>query len=314
MQWALILSSEWLSTPVRSRSKRSLHLRAASVVLFMAMAATCCAQVSATTKPKSSRRVQDVTFRSASLKRDTTYRVILPADYHRGDRRYPTVVLLHGLVGAYTNWETHTDIVAYSEKLPFIIVLPDGANSWWVNAAEIPDDKYEDFVAKDLSEDVDRRFRTIQARQGRFIGGLSMGGYGALKFAIRTPGRYAAVGSFSGAFGVPSDESYFERYKRYDIAKVYGPEDSETRKQNDVLALMGKANPASFPYLYLAAGAGDTLVLQSNRDLAVTLSSRGFRYEYHEVPGTHEWPLWDREMKNFLDLANDMFQRSKRRR
>lgn len=293
-----------------------------NVLGFIVLAALACAQTPAKrvagatrseTAAKRSSRVQDIRFLSASLNREVTYRVILPTDYSRTERRYPTVVFLHGMFGGYTDWESHTDLVAYTAKLPFIVIMPEGKNSWWVNAAEIPDEKFEDFVSKDLANDVAKRFRTIEARQGRFIAGLSMGGYGALKFALRMPIRYSAIGSFSGAFGMPGDEKLYERFRSFDLDRIYGPLGSSTRQQNDVFTLLEKADAKSFPYMYLAVGAGDTLVLGSNREMSATLAKRGFRYEYHEVPGGHEWPLWDREALNFLVVAERLFVEAKHR-
>jgi enterochelin esterase-like enzyme len=97
------------------------------------------------------------------------------------------------------------------------------------------------------------------------------------------------------------------------LDRIYGPPDSPTRQQNNVYQLVEKASPGSFPYLYLAVGTTDTLALPGNREMTALLQKRGFRYEYHEVPGGHEWPVWDREVLNFLQLAERMFNNSKMR-
>ena len=78
--------------------------------------------------------------------------------------------------------------------------MPDAGNSWYTNSVSQADDRFEDYVVKDLVQEIDHKYHTIPARQGRAVAGLSMGGYGAIKFALKYPEQYFFVGSLSGAF------------------------------------------------------------------------------------------------------------------
>ncbi len=147
-----------------------------------------------------SERLREESVQSAALGRAMKYRVLLPTDYDGSQRRYPVLYLLHGLGGDYKDWTTRTNVAEYSRTLPLIIVMPDGENSWYTNAANVPADRFEDYILTDLLADVAGKYRTINSRHGRTIAGLSMGGYGALKMALKRPGTFAVAGSFSGAF------------------------------------------------------------------------------------------------------------------
>ena len=125
------------------------------------------------------------------------YRVLLPAEYESSQRRYPVLYLLHGLGGDYRDWTTRSNLAEYSRTLPLIIVMPDGRNSWYTNALDTPADRFEDYILTDLQADVVRKYRTINSRYGRTIAGLSMGGYGALKMALKRPAAFSVAASFS---------------------------------------------------------------------------------------------------------------------
>ena len=230
------------------------------------------------------------TFTSEALDRPVSYRVILPDHYDTETRRYPVLYLLHGYGGAYTNWTDRTHVTAAAGGRPLLIVTPDGTNSWYVNGAT--GEAWETYLTRDLIAEIDRQFRTVATRDGRVIAGLSMGGYGALKAALRHPELYAAAASFSGALDITRPHDAFNGERKPDVMAVFGPIGSETRAANDVYALASAAAPATTPYLWLAEGTDDPW-LDVNREMARVLKTRGLRYEYHERPGTHDWTFWD---------------------
>lgn len=241
---------------------------------------------------------------SAALGRAMKYRVLVPQDYDTSERRYPVLYLLHGLDGDYTDWTTRTNLAEYSRELPLIIVMPDGENSWYTNAAGAPADRFEDYLLTDLQTDVVRKYRTINSRYGRAIAGLSMGGYGALKMALKRPATFAVAGSFSGAFSITREDGIGTRLnpvERERILKIYGAGDAAARRENDVHALAAAAKPGSAPYLYLDCGTTDFL-LEDNRSAVAAISRAGLSYEYHEVAGAHSWDYWDRRIRQFLPV------------
>lgn len=249
--------------------------------------------------------VEDRTFASRALGREVKYRVVLPATYSSTAHRYPVLFLLHGVFGGFENWETLTDVTRYAALLELIIVTPDAANSWYVNSATNPSQRYEDFIIQDLIPDVDATFRTLRSSHRRAIAGLSMGGYGALKFALKYPGNFDFAGSISGAFNGSYDLDADRDDLRDDLLKAFGPAGSPTRRENDIFELVRAADPKQFPYFYLDCGTGDEFC-DVNRRLTSALRERGARYEYHEIPGSHSWQYWDQRIAAFLPVVSKM--------
>jgi putative tributyrin esterase len=276
--------------------------------LFVVLVATCASQAQRKTTPHSNQtpescvRVQDSEFHSAALGREMKYRILLPCFYQTGSRRFPVLYLLHGLYGDYLNWDTRTNLERYAQKYELIVVMPDAGDSWYTNSATDPKDKFEDYIAKDLVAEIDGKFRTLRDRHSRAIAGLSMGGYGALKIALRYRGDYAFAGSLSGALNAPQDLGDKRPEFRDQLLKVFGSAGSAVRADNNIFSLFQNANVKDLPYFYLACGNGDSF-LQVNRDFAAQLSSQGASYEYHETPGGHAWDYWDRSVQDLLRAA-----------
>jgi S-formylglutathione hydrolase FrmB len=245
--------------------------------------------------------LREETINSAALGREMKYRVLLPNGYDTSPRRYPVLYLLHGLGGNYTDWTMRSNLAEYSRSFPLIIVMPDGENSWYTNSLD-GTSKFEDYITTDLPADVVRKFRTINSRYGRSIAGLSMGGYGALKLALKRPAQFAVVGAFSGAFSITQDlESTLGATDSAAVKTIFGAADSQARKDNDVFRMAAAMKPAGAPYVYLDCGNADGL-LQTNREVAQAIHKSGVAYEYHEVPGAHTWDYWDRRIREFLPL------------
>lgn len=247
----------------------------------------------------------DETVQSAALGRAMKYRVLLPDDYAASERRYPVLYLLHGLGGDYTDWTSRTNVAEYSRALPLIIVMPEGENSWYTNSAADASARFEDYILTDLQADVVRKFRTVNSRYGRAIAGLSMGGYGALKMAVKRPGAFAVAGSFSGAFNVTRVgelERLIGEAEAQRIQRIFGPAGARTRTENDLVALAAAIKPAAAPYLYVDCGTSDHALIAANRDVVAALHKAGAAYEYHEVAGAHAWDYWDRRIREFLPI------------
>lgn len=252
--------------------------------------------------PASCVRVQDGAFHSAALDREMKYRVLLPCVYKTGSGRFPVLYLLHGLYGDYLNWDTRTNLERYAQRYELIVVMPDAGNSWYTNSATDPKDKFEDYIAKDLMAEIDGKFRTLRLRHSRAIAGLSMGGYGALKIALRYHDDFAFAGSLSGALNAPQDLGEKQPAFRDQLLKVFGPPGSAVRAEDNVFSLLDSASLKDLPYFYLACGSADDF-LPVNRDFAAQLSSRGAAHEYHETVGGHAWDYWDRSVQDLLRAA-----------
>lgn len=222
--------------------------------------------------------------------------VVLPAGYETSERRYPVLYLLHGHDGGHRNWLDRTNLLAYTSTMDLIVVLPDAGNSWYANSIGRPDERFEQYVAVEVPAFVDQHFRTLTYREARYVAGLSMGGFGALKLGLAYPGRFSLAGSFSGSTRAIIDTVSAT------VRDAFGPPGSVGRAANDLIAMVGRASAAATPYLYLDCGAADRL-LASNRVFVEALGMQGLAYEYHEGPGGHGWEYWDRRLPVFLRLV-----------
>jgi S-formylglutathione hydrolase FrmB len=266
-------------------------------------------------------QVVDETLESRALGRRIAYRVLLPAGYASSARRHATLYLLHGLTGSFSDWERRSQLASHLARHDIVVVMPEGENAWYTDSAETPADRFETYIATDLVEDVERKFRVLATRHGRAIAGLSMGGYGALKFALKRPAQFAVAGSLSGALMATRDrpatssgrqpETPFQRTVRESLAAAFGPPGHANRAANDLFALAEKAEPAALPYLYLDCGTEDGL-LDVNREFAAALRSRKIAYEFHEGPGAHTWDYWDRRIVEFLRVMTQRMPAARR--
>jgi S-formylglutathione hydrolase FrmB len=242
---------------------------------------------------------REAVFHSPSLDRDMHYLVLLPHDYGDG-RSFAVLYLLHGLWGDYKDWDTKTGLESYAKTMSFLIVMPDANDSWYTNSTTVPRDKFEDYITNDLISEIDAKYRTIRERRARAIAGLSMGGYGAAKLALRHPQLYAFAASLSGAFNAPRDLDQLRPVFRAKLLDVFGNAGNEVRQQNDVFLLLKTAR--DYPYFYLACGTAD-FFLDTNRALAAQLSSQKIVYEYHETAGGHAWEFWDSALSAMLQAT-----------
>jgi enterochelin esterase family protein len=146
--------------------------------------------------------LRDVSFHSVALNREMQYRVFMPAVMPSG-QNLTAVYLLHGGNGGFRDRSNYSDVARFAER-DFILVMPEGDESYYTNSREHPQDRYEDYIVDDLISDVEARFPVLKDRANRAIVGVSMGGFGAVKVAFRHPELFASVGGLSSAIDVPS--------------------------------------------------------------------------------------------------------------
>ena len=171
--------------------------------------------------------------------------------------------------------------------------MPDAGLSYYTNAVKPPQDRYEDYIVHDLISDVESRFPVSTGRSNRAIVGVSMGGFGAVKLALRHPDLFAFVGGLSSAVDVPQRAFSIKRFQQSRrFAAIFGPSGSQTRRDNDPFVLVRAANPETAPYFFLTCGEQESL-LPPNREFAALLAQRHFRYEFHTVAGGHDWNQWN---------------------
>lgn len=241
----------------------------------------------------------DVTFHSAALNRDMPYRVYLPAKHIPG-QNLPVVYLLHGNGGTFKNWSNYSNVAQYADH-GLILVMPDGGESYFVNAALKPEDKYENYLVNDLISDVESRFPAAKGRKSRAIVGVSMGGFAAVKLALSHPNLFVFAGAISPAIDVPSRHFTLRRWgQSMRFRTLFGPTGSQSRLASDPFRLVQSADPGVTPYIYMTAGEQEPL-LEPIRRFASRLHDRHFAYEFHTRPGAHDWTQWDSQIPACFD-------------
>jgi putative tributyrin esterase len=259
--------------------------------------------------------VETIQFKSELIGQVLPYNAVLPVGYAESNKRYPVIYLLHGLFGRYDDWVTRTNLAEYAARYDVIIITPEGHDSWYTDSAGVATDKYESYFIRELIPDVDGRFRTIKDRRARGVGGLSMGGYGALKYALKHPEQFAFAASISGVFdpALRTDENpgFAWDILRPSITAVFGARSSQTRTANDLPQIargLSASQIASLPYLYFDCGLEDGF-LATNRELAEILLSKKIPHQYRQLPGGHDWGYWDQQVREVLRLYAQLMTR-----
>ena len=254
--------------------------------------------------------VQTVQFESKMVGAKLPYSVVLPPEYNSAEARtksFPVLYLLHGLTGHYSDWLSKSKLAEHAARHQIIVVTPEGNNGWYTDSNVAPTDKYETYIIKELIPDVEKRFRAVAARQGRAVAGLSMGGYGALKFGLKYPEMFAFAASLSGALAATSinpDDPQTGAGVKPSIERAYGKMDNPVRAANDVFKIVRELpaeRVASLPYLYVDCGTEDFLI-ESNMKMAALLVERKIPHEYRQLPGKHDWPYWNGQVQEVLRI------------
>ncbi len=250
----------------------------------------------------------DCILESRLMKRQMPFRILLPEDYPNSRSRFPVLYLLHGLFGSFENWTDLTSIAENPARRGLIIVMPEGANSWYTdgNSAE---DRYESYLIKELIPKVDEEFRTIRNTEGRAIAGLSMGGYGAFKFALKFPRLFEFAASVSGAFDAPDWRSELQgpdwKEFRVSITRVFGAANSKIRADNNLSLItenLSHTEIENLPFLYFDCGMNDGFIA-ANEKLSRLFAKTGVNQEFRALPGGHDWEYWNKRSSFLLDLA-----------
>ena len=228
-------------------------------------------------------------FYSKALKKVTTANVILPEIHKTKEgvgnpgNTYKTLYLLHGLSGDHTNWLRKTSIERYANEYGIAVVMPDVGRSWYTDTAY--GEKYFTFVAEELPAVCRSYFKGMSdKREDNLIAGLSMGGYGAMKIALRCPDTFGGCASLSGAFDIFAAK---RRKMCDDWQGLFGFDLKEPEQlcgtEHDVFALVHKNKEAGvpFPKLYLWCGESDAL-LPHNQKMRDLLTQQEIPHLYEE--------------------------------
>jgi putative tributyrin esterase len=244
-------------------------------------------------------------FFSDALGLSTSMTVLLPQQTltqigmagHQRAGPTPVLYLLHGLSDDDTIWLRRTSIERYVAALGLAVVMPQVQRSFY--ADEAFGGRYWTFLSEELPELVSTFFRVSSDRHDTFVAGLSMGGYGALKWALRQPGRFAAAASLSGALEVEALRTGPGRSEDPHLFTRVFADRSLTGTPDDLFWLLTQNDPQVLPALWVGCGAEDRLYSHNLR-FVQACAANGVPVTSSFVPGNHDWGLWDDQIQHVL--------------
>lgn len=250
---------------------------------------------------------------SKSLMRTVPVNVIIPVDKLGAEdgsgqekKTYKTLYLLHGILGNYMDWITGTRIQRYAEEYDLVVVMPSGDNAAYIDQ-EASHNFYGEFIGKELVELTRKLFPLSCKREDTFIGGLSMGGYGAMRNGLKYHETFGAIISLSGALHIDKlsernnqTDNFIER--RDFSEAIWGDLDEvlKTDKNPKYIVEQMLKEGAEFPRIYQACGTEDFL-LDVNEDFRDFLKEKGVAVTYESGKGAHEWDFWDAYIKKAIE-------------
>lgn len=246
-----------------------------------------------------------VDFFSASLMRTVTINAVIPVDKmtftneKREKKPFKTLYLLHGIFGNYTDWITGTRIQSWAQDNNLAVIMPSGENKFYLDN-EKTGEMYGKFIGEELVNITRDLFPLSTKKEDTFIGGLSMGGYGAIVNGLHYPEIFGYICGLSSALIIDrvlqtkDDSSPFPTDRRSYNESIFGDLDKLKGSDKNYYTLIEKLKVANqtIPAFYLACGTEDSL-LPENRAYHDFLVKQGVNVTYEEGPGGHDWKFWD---------------------
>lgn len=248
-------------------------------------------------------RVDTVEIKTLCLDRPMKVAVVTP-DRAADGSRFPTVYVLHGYGGDYRNWlDKQPRIKALADLYGMIVVMPDGRDTWYIDAPAKPEIKMESFFVNDLVPYIDNHFPTIAAAGKRAITGLSMGGHGALFLAFRHPDIFGNAGSMSGGVDIRPFKD------NWGLKNLIGPKDEYPDRWEalTVINLVKDLKPGQVNITF-DCGTGDFFA-EVNENLHKELLEAEIPHDYASRPGKHTWSYWNNSILYHLLFFNEAFNR-----
>ena len=243
-------------------------------------------------------------LKSDCLRMNTTVSLILPQDIHRDAKTPPVLYLLHGCPHNHSVWQRYTALERYAEELNLAIIMPEANRSFYTDMKYGVD--YFSYISRELPDLCERMFGISSDPDHRYISGLSMGGYGALRNGLKYSETFGSIVALSSALNVETalnltnDAPIFMMRRDY-MEACFG--DLEAAQNSDVnpkwLIKQCKEQKKPIPNIYMAIGDEDSL-LGVNEDFVAFLRQEHVPVTFEVRPGNHEWDFWDTYIKKAI--------------
>lgn len=259
------------------------------------------------------------TIYSDSLKRTVPITIILPSDKVDQDGRrmnkapYKSLYLLHGIFGDQTDWLYGTRIARWAMDHDIAVIMPAGENHFYLNQPGAGFD-YQNFIGSELVELTREMFPLSKHREDTYIGGLSMGGFGALNNGLKNPETFGGIIALSSAslstnqFPDSDDSDNILGMKSFtEACSGFKKSDLELEENQLETYIRKNAQNNNCPRMYLACGTDDFLI-SGNHQLRDLFIENGYDVTYDEIPGGHDWTFWDRQIEKAIEWISPSVQ------
>jgi S-formylglutathione hydrolase FrmB len=263
-------------------------------------------------------RAECLSIHSKILGRAVPYCALLPPSYDSDKaRRYPILYFLHGLGDNEQSfvrsggWNLTEDLWEQGKLSEFLIVTPAGDASFYINSRD-GHSRYEDFLLREFIPQIEGRYRTKAERAFRGIGGISMGGYGALRLAFLHPELFVSVSAQGAALIEKLPEFTPDGSRRMGRLQILGeifgsPPDEAFWDRNNPLTFARKANLSGLN-IYFDCGSEDDFGFDAGaKVLDAILTKRHFAHEFHIYPGRHDWTYFASHLSEVLEFHAQAF-------
>lgn len=216
----------------------------------------------------------------------------------------PVLYLLHGLTDDYYSYVLNGPLFRHVGNLPVAIVMPQAERSYYTDMAQ--GEAYWTFIRDELPTKLKRWFKLTSDPKKTFVAGLSMGGYGTLKWVLQQPEKFAAAWALSPAVDISAmRQAMPERNPEFD--RIFGPDTNFATSSDNLFYLLDQVStPEKMPVIHQYCGTEDYLY-QDNLKFAAAAKAKLANYRFSESPGLHDWDYWSpifdqlyRDLKNYL--------------
>lgn len=250
--------------------------------------------------------VDTVSVYSNGMRKPIKCVVIKPDSYNDKTSKFPSIYLLHGHSGNYSNWIKRVpQLKKHVDAYQLIIICPDGAyNSWYLDSPMDSSIRYETAISKEIPAYIDANYKTIKDRRARAITGLSMGGHGGLFLGFRHANFFGACGSMSGALVIDLIT------KGYNMQRLLGDTIKNKKLYHDYSIMKEmESYPKDSLAIIIDCGTEDR-ILEMSRMAHKKMLSLNIPHDYTERPGKHDWNYWSTAIEYQLLFYRNYFDKS----
>lgn len=268
-------------------------------------------------------RIDCDAMHSRILKASVRYCVLLPPNYDSSashSKRYPVLYFLHGLgeneqtLAKSGGWNLVEDLRQQHKITDFLIVTPEGEASFYINSAN-GNVLYSDFFLQEFVPYIESKYRVGHDRTSRAISGISMGGYGAFRFAFAYPKMFSAISAESAALMTASPQELNATMRSnpsfgHLIGSVFGdPINAAHWRENDLFLLAKKNRVAiSKIAIYFNCGREDEYQFEIGAEaMHHELDSEGIKHEFHLYPGDHSAAYFLSHLGELMEFHSQHF-------